>query len=172
MERTLGLLFATTLLLNAADQPSKDHPANGRISNRGVSATNASTPLGRYQKIMWDAIGSIWYRRVSERSELVTLGSVEVSLLVDPTGHIKNLKVIKNSSNEAFASVCLQSILDVKLPPIPKDAVSVLPAEGLRQELTFTMFPNSTNPGESSSKPSVTATPAPKASNDRQRGGR
>src|SRR5437667_6613107 len=35
---------------------------SGRITNRGVSSVNAlGTPVGRYQKYIFDAIGSRWY---------------------------------------------------------------------------------------------------------------
>jgi outer membrane biosynthesis protein TonB len=115
----------------------------GSITNRGPSSVNAiGTPLGRYQKMLYDAIGSRWYNYVTEKADLVSLGTADVVFSVDRSGRVKNLKVIRNSSNEAFANVCLQSILEVQLPPIPEDVASTLPVEGLEQEITFTMFPN------------------------------
>jgi hypothetical protein len=50
--------------------------------------------------------------------------------------------VIENSANEAFAGVCLQSVQELKLPPIPEDVASTLPAEGLQAELTFISYAN------------------------------
>jgi hypothetical protein len=55
---------------------------------------------------------------------------------------VKHLKVTSNSSNEAFANVCLQSIIEIQLPPIPEDVAATLPPEGLDEQITFTMFPN------------------------------
>ena len=53
-----------------------------------------------------------------------------------------NLQVVENTANEAFASVCLQSVQELKLPPIPEDIASTLPSEGLQQELTFILYGN------------------------------
>jgi outer membrane biosynthesis protein TonB len=117
----------------------------GAITNRGTSAVNAvGTPLGRYQKLLYDAIGSHWYSYMHEKGDLVNIGTARVFFSVDRSGRVKNgsLKVRENSSNETFANVCLQSILDIQLPPIPEDVANTLPPEGLEQEITFTYFPN------------------------------
>jgi outer membrane biosynthesis protein TonB len=115
----------------------------GSITNRGTSAVNAvGTPLGRYQKVLFDAIGSRWYAYVDEKADLVKLGTTRVSFAVDRSGRVKNLKVINNDSNEAFANVCLQSILDAQLPPIPEDVANTLPPDGLETEIAFTTFSN------------------------------
>lgn len=115
----------------------------GSITNRGTSAVNAiGTPLGRYQKILFDAVGSRWYAYVEQKNDLISLGTTRVSFAVDRSGRVKNLKVMSNDSNEAFANVCLQSILDAKLPPIPEDVANTLPPEGLESEISFTTFSN------------------------------
>ncbi|HEX4638640.1 MAG TPA: hypothetical protein VH170_04060 [Chthoniobacterales bacterium] len=115
----------------------------GSITNRGTSSVNAvGTPLGRYQKTMFDAVGSRWYAYIEQKADLVSLGTTRVTFFVDRSGAIKNLKVASNDSNEAFANVCLQAILDAKLPPIPEDVASTLPPEGLESEIAFTTFSN------------------------------
>ena len=117
----------------------------GSITNRGTSAVNAvGTPLGRYQKMLYDAIGSRWYSYMAQSGDLVSLGTVRVVFSVDRSGRVKrgSLKILSNDSNEAFANVCLQSILEIQLPPIPDDVASTLPPDGLEQEITFTYFPN------------------------------
>jgi len=55
---------------------------------------------------------------------------------------VKNLKIVENTSNESFANVCLQSVLEMQLPPIPEDVASSLPPEGLDEEMSFTMYAN------------------------------
>lgn len=113
---------------------------SGSISNRGRSSVNAlGTPLGRYQKMVNDAVGSRWYYYVRQRGDLVSIGTARLVFLVDRTGRVRNLKVVSNNSNEAFANVCLQSVMEIKLPPIPEDVAEVLPAEGLDAEMSFTM---------------------------------
>src|SRR5438445_1034700 len=80
---------------------------SGSITNRGASSINAiGTPLGRYQKILYDAIGSRWYSYCEERRDLVAIGTAQVAFSVDRSGRVKSgsLRVVKNSSNEAFAN--------------------------------------------------------------------
>jgi hypothetical protein len=100
------------------------------------------TPLGRYQKILNDAVGSRWYYYVGQRGDLVSIGTARLVFSVDRSGHVTNLKVVENTSNEAFANVCLQSVNDVQLPPIPDDVASTLPSEGLDSEMSFTIYGN------------------------------
>ena len=116
----------------------------GNITNRGISSVNAlGTPLGRYQKIVSDSIGSRWYNYVEQKRDLITIGTLRLQFVVDPSGRVKNLKVTENSSNEAFASVCVQSVLEAHLPPIPAEVVKSLPPEGLEVDgLGFIIFPN------------------------------
>src|SRR6266699_6215731 len=117
---------------------------SGNITSRGISAVNAlGTPLGRYQKIVADSIGSRWYVFVDQKRDLINIGTLRLGFVIDRSGRVKNLKVTENSSNEAFASVCVQSVLEAHLPPIPEDVAQSLPPEGLEVEgLGFIIFPN------------------------------
>src|SRR5262249_51965507 len=116
----------------------------GNITNRGISSVNAlGTPLGRYQKIVADSIGSRWYTYVDQKRDLINIGTLRLRFVIDPSGRVKNLKVTENSSNQAFASVCVQSVLEAHLPPIPEEVAQSLPPEGLEVEgLGFIIFPN------------------------------
>jgi outer membrane biosynthesis protein TonB len=116
----------------------------GSISNRGITSVNAlGTPLGRYEKILKDAIGSRWYAYMEARRDLTTIGTLQVHFFIDPSGRVKNLKITENTSNEAFANICLQSILEAQLPPIPEDVARTLPSEGLEIEgMNFIIYPN------------------------------
>jgi hypothetical protein len=129
----------------AAYRPERQRTRiQGNISNRGISSVNAiGTPLGRYQKIVTDAIGSRWLAYTESRRDLITIGTFTVHFFVDRNGKIQNLKVLGNTSNEAFANICLQSILDSKLPPIPEDVAATLPPEGLEWDgVNFIIYPN------------------------------
>ena len=115
----------------------------GSISNRGPSSVNAvGTPLGRYQKQMYDAVGARWYQHTAEKRDLISIGTTRLTFSIDRSGRVTNLKVAQNTANEAFATVCLQSVQELKLPPIPEDVASTLPSEGLQQELTFILYAN------------------------------
>jgi outer membrane biosynthesis protein TonB len=124
-------------------QRERTHMA-GNITNRGISSVNAlGTPLGRYQKIVADSIGSRWYTYVEQKRDLINIGTLRLNFVVDRSGRVKNLKVTENSSNEAFASVCVQSVQEAHLPPIPEEVVQSLPPDGLEVEgLGFIIFPN------------------------------
>jgi outer membrane biosynthesis protein TonB len=135
----------------AASQPQsayrrlrqKTHLA-GNITNRGTSAVNAlGTPLGRYQKMVIDAIGSRWYAFMDQKRDLANIGTLRVRFYIDRSGKVKDLKITENSSNEAFANICVQSVFEAQLPPIPEEVANALPPEGLEMEgLGFTVFPN------------------------------
>jgi hypothetical protein len=124
-------------------QKEKTHIA-GNITNRGIASVNAlGTPLGRYQKIVADSIGSRWYTYVDQKRDLINIGTLRLDFVVDRSGRVKNLKVTENSSNQAFASVCVQSVMEAHLPPIPADVAQSLPPQGLEVEgLGFIIFPN------------------------------
>jgi outer membrane biosynthesis protein TonB len=117
---------------------------SGNITSRGISAVNAlGTPLGRYQKIVADSIGSRWYNYVEQKRDLITIGTLRLRFDIDRSGQVKNVKITENSSNEAFANVCVQSVLEAHLPPIPEDVANTLPPEGLEVDgLGFIIFPN------------------------------
>src|SRR5437879_5495419 len=136
---------------NASSQPKSTYRRQkertqiaGNITNRGISSVNAlGTPLGRYQKIVADSIGSRWYTYVEQKRDLINIGTLRLGFVVDRSGRVKNLKVTENSSNEAFASVCVQSVLEAHLPPIPEEVVKSLPPDGLEVDgLGFIIFPN------------------------------
>src|SRR6266403_1817646 len=117
---------------------------SGNITSRGISAVNAlGTPLGRYQKRVADSIGSRWYVFVEEKRDLITIGTLRLRFNIDRSGQVKGLKITENSSNEAFAIVCVQSVLEAHLPPIPEEVANTLPPEGLEVDgLGFIIFPN------------------------------
>jgi len=125
-------------------QPYKEQTRlSGSITNRGAARINAiGTPLGRYQKVLNDAIGSHWYMYVENQRDLISIGTARVTYTIDRSGKIKNLKVVENTSNEAFANVCLRSFLESKMPPMPDDVADTLPPEGLNGEMSFIYFAN------------------------------
>jgi len=101
------------------------------------------TPLGRYEKILKDSIGSRWYSYVDQKRDLISIGTLQLRFDVDRSGRVKNLKITENTSNESFANICVQSVLESQLPPIPDDLANTLPTEGLEIEgMNFIIYPN------------------------------
>jgi TonB family protein len=91
---------------------------------------------------MYDAVGARWYKHTAAKRDLISIGTTRLTFTVDRSGRVTNLKVVENTANEAFAVVCLQSVQELKLPPIPEDVAGTLPSEGLQQELTFILYAN------------------------------
>lgn len=115
----------------------------GNISNRGISSVNAiGTPLGRYQKFLFDAIGSRWYASVEKHLDLFSIGTTRIVFRVDRGGHIQNLKVTGNTSNELFANFCIQSVQEAQVPAMSDDLAATLPSDGLEVEIPFTLYTN------------------------------
>jgi TonB family protein len=108
----------------------------GNVGNRGRSSVSAlGTPQGRFQKAVEDAVGSLWYYFVQQRSDLLTVGTVRIEFVVSPSGEVVSARVVSNSSNETLATSSLQSIRQAKIPPMPQELVPLVPERGL--EFTF-----------------------------------
>ena len=60
-------------------------------TNRGPSSVNAvGTPLGRYQKAVSDAIGSRWYYYMTEKRDLISIGTTaNLQAEVDAQGRVQ-----------------------------------------------------------------------------------
>lgn len=115
----------------------------GRLTNRGPSAVNAvATPLGKYQKLVSDAVGARWYYYVKQKMDLVSVGTAHLEAQVDASGKIRNLRILSNNSNEAFANICLQSFQEAQIPPIPPDLAATLPDGRLPVDFFFTTYAN------------------------------
>ena len=131
------------------------------MSGSITSSVNAiETPLGRYKKTVDDAIGSSWYQHLEGKGDFFKVGTARVAFWVDPSGRVKDLKVIENSSNEAFAAMCIQSMLEIKLPQIPEGLAVVLPPNGLHEEISFTLYRT-----DSATKTATSPTPSPRVQN-------
>ena len=110
----------------------------GNISKRGVASVNAvGTPLGRYQKSVFDAIGARWYKLCDENRDRVDIGIVHVQFVVTPDGKIGDIKITNGGTSASFTNLCLQSVQEANPGPIPDDVIAVLPPEGLSFEVSF-----------------------------------
>ncbi len=115
----------------------------GGINNRGRSSVNAvGTPLGRYHKLVQDAIGARWYHHVKARGDVISIGTTSVTFQIMPDGSIGSLRVTENTANEASASIALRSIQETKLSPIPEDILATLPDGRFTIEESFTILAN------------------------------
>ncbi|MFZ4775176.1 MAG: hypothetical protein ACOYM3_07435 [Terrimicrobiaceae bacterium] len=115
----------------------------GNISNRGKTSVDAAaTPLGRYKKNVSDAIGSRWYYYVNSQIGLLNIGTVDVRFMVASSGKVGRVKVVSNTSNESFASVSVNSIIEAEIPPIPEEVAKLLDNGQLEIDYSFTILSN------------------------------
>jgi outer membrane biosynthesis protein TonB len=115
----------------------------GSISNRGKAAIDASaSPLGIFRKAVADAIGSRWYYYVNQRMDLISVGDVYISFYVNDNGHVEDVKVLSNTSNEVFANFCVQSITEAEIPKLPGDITQNLENGRLEIRYHFLIYPN------------------------------
>lgn len=112
----------------------------GGISNRGRASVAAeATPLGKYRKMLSDAIGSRWYYYVADLIDLVNIGTVEIRFVVRADGSVEGVRVLKNSSNESLASVSVRAVIEAEIPPIPPEVVQELEDGRLEVDYSFTI---------------------------------
>lgn len=117
---------------------------HGNISNKGKGAVAAeATPLGRYKKNLSEAISSRWYYYIDDHMELLSFGTATISFYVTQQGKVDHLRIISNTSNQAFADCCIKSIMEAKLPIIPPEVAATLQEGHLEIEYRFTIYPNS-----------------------------
>ena len=115
----------------------------GNISNRGPAATDVvATPLGRYKKLLSDAVGSRWYYLVQQDMDLYRLGTVVIRFRVTQSGTVDAVKVMSNTSNEFLAATSIQSIKDAEMPPIPSDIAASLDRGRIEVDYTFSIISN------------------------------
>ncbi len=125
-------------------QPHKQrNRIEGNLSNRGPRGVDAiGTPLGRYQKVIRDAVGSRWYFYINRRMDMMTVGTVRIRFFVNDKGKVEDVRMLSNTGNDTFAGFSIQSILDAEIPPPPSDVVEVLDDNRLEIVYTFTLYPN------------------------------
>jgi outer membrane biosynthesis protein TonB len=129
---------------NAGYQAQRERTRiEGNISNRGARGVDAiGTPIGRYRKDLAAAIGSRWNRYVRDKMDLITIGSVHVRFYINRNGKAERLTVVNNTSNSAFEIICLMSISQAEIPPLPPEVAPVLENNRMEIDYTFTIYPN------------------------------
>jgi hypothetical protein len=102
----------------------------GTISNVGLedSANAAATPLGRYLKVVNDAIGKKWqqyYQRHRDSAEPSRLGT---RFYVNKDGKIEDFEFDFTEATPLVQEFTLRAIQEAVIPPIPPDVLRDLPS--------------------------------------------
>ena len=112
----------------------------GGISSRGRASVNAvATPLGRYNKMLSDAIGSRWYYYVNDIIDFVNVGTVQLRFVVRADGRVENIRVLSNTSNQSLAICSTRAIVEAEIPPIPAEVARTLAGNKLEVDYSFTI---------------------------------
>ena len=98
------------------------------------------TPLGRYQKLISDAIGMRWYMYTEQRADVVSTGTVKIHFYVERSGKITEVHFTGGKTDGALADVSLQAVTEAELEPIPPDVADTLDAGRLEVEYSFSFY--------------------------------
>ena len=71
---------------------------------------------------------------------MFSYGTLDVVFAVDRTGKVRRPRVTRNSSNESFEIVTLESILAAEIPPIPPDVLPVLEGGQIEIDYSFSII--------------------------------
>ena len=133
------VVYTTVLFITAASFASAENP----VSKRSAKKIAPTTPLGIYQKQVTDAIGSRWYTYTKAKAEMLATGKVELKFRILANGRITGLKLLSNTSNEAFANLCMQAVIESRFPPIPEAVRRQLGHDFLDWEpMNFVLYPD------------------------------
>jgi outer membrane biosynthesis protein TonB len=114
---------------------------NGSISNRGRASVAAmGTPMGRYNKMLSDAVGMRWYFYVQERADLISVGSVKIHFAVTQSGKVEDIRILSGKPNTVLADISLNAISEAEIPPIPPDVAATLDGNRLEVDYDFSEY--------------------------------
>lgn len=114
---------------------------NGSINNRGRASVAAmGTPMGRYQKLISDAIGMRWYFYVEQHADLISVGSVKIHFDVAPSGKVEDIRLLAGKPNSELANISQDAISEAEIPPIPPDVAATLPGNKMDVDYDFSMY--------------------------------
>ena len=115
---------------------------SGSINNRGRPAVMAkSTPLGRYQKAVEDAIGSLWYMEVEQQmSSVLSEEEVKVHFFVTRSGQVRGARISQGKPGTTLAGISYTAVVNAEIAPMPDDVAEMLPGGELESDLTFEFY--------------------------------
>ena len=115
---------------------------SGSINNRGRPAVMAKmTPLGRYQKAVEDAIGSLWYMEVEQQmSSLINTSEVRMHFFVTRSGQVRGARVTQGNAGSTLGGISYTAVVNAEIAPMPPDVAETLPGGELEEDLGFEFY--------------------------------
>ncbi|MGF1655348.1 MAG: hypothetical protein ACFCU3_00050 [Verrucomicrobiales bacterium] len=112
--------------------------SEGGVTEIGPGSVAAvGTPLGEYQRLVGDAIGSRWQRLIRSRIDLAQPGVLRLRFALSVDGRPSQIRVVSNTSTVTLESVSIQAILEAEIPAIPADVAAALDRGQLELLYTF-----------------------------------
>ena len=105
------------------------------------STPAADSASAQYRKSVMDAIGARWLAYVQPQRDSLALGTATVEFHIDAQGHATDIKVVANSSDEAFGNLCMQAVGDTALPELTPGVLSKAKNKPLEYAINFTLYP-------------------------------
>ena len=118
------------VFLSSAERTNPDQRPN-RTNRRPPHSNAVGTPLGRYKKLLEDAIGSRWYYYMEAKIDLISIGTAHVEPWIRD-GSVRNLRMTSNTANEASASICCARFRRRKFPPFRRTCSPLFPKAALQ----------------------------------------
>jgi TonB family protein len=104
---------------------------------------------GTYVDNVKSQLGSRWYYYVSEGKDRYRPGSATLSFGITPEGRVRNVQVIKNTSNAAFAAMCRRVVEEAKFAPPTEEASKLMKDGELKFRLSFNYLSSAPTPATS-----------------------
>ncbi len=106
-------------------------------------AATPSTPLDRYQREVYSAIGKVWYKRTDAESAKFPTGPLHLTarFWVTPEGKITDIKLVsERGTPQAFRDVTAAALREASAPPIPHELVTTFLKRGMAAEVNFDLY--------------------------------
>ena len=113
----------------------------------------ASPARRAYQYRIADVMGKAWYQKVSRRWRDLSIGTVQVSLYIMPSGAPRDIRITAKPQDRASADLLRDVLRGIRFPFIPREVLRELPEGRMPADFKFTIYPqpdhtNSSNPYE------------------------
>ncbi|MFI3244384.1 MAG: hypothetical protein R3Y56_09050 [Akkermansia sp.] len=116
----------------------KTQRAGRFIIGKNAALNVASTPLGRYQELIYRRIAYYWYAMVADNCGDIIPGSLTIRLLVNHKGQITSMELVSRSgASISQQSITFAAIRKASIPPMPSDVQQGIVGDKLDLLYTF-----------------------------------
>jgi outer membrane biosynthesis protein TonB len=138
--------FCLASLVAFADEKKKpdDAPPKPKVeSTRSTFRITTPLPLppavADYIKKLKAALGTHWKAHMDRNSRQYAPGSAKVAFSIEKDGSLTDVRTVSNTSNPAFANMCIEVLRELEPMPLPAEAEPRLRDGKLPQDFTFTV---------------------------------